>query len=57
VKDGGGATSSSCRKGIKFQDGTSSTPAVKFSFDRAVLIDDPTGIGSFFPRGPPAPAS
>ena len=28
---------------------------MKFSFDRAVLIDDPTGIGSFFPTGTAAP--
>jgi peptide/nickel transport system substrate-binding protein len=44
------------RQGIKFQDGSLfDANAVKFSFDRAVLLDDPTGIGSFFPTGTAAP--
>jgi peptide/nickel transport system substrate-binding protein len=44
------------RQGIAFQDGTPfDAAAVKFSFDRAVLLDDPTGIGSFFPTGTAAP--
>jgi peptide/nickel transport system substrate-binding protein len=44
------------REGIKFQDGAElDANAVKFSFDRAVLLDDPTGIGSFFPTGTAAP--
>jgi len=43
-------------QGIKFQDGTEfNAQAVKFSFDRAALMDDPTGIGSFFPTGTAAP--
>jgi len=44
------------RQAIKFQDGTDfNAEAVKFSFDRAALMDDPTGIGSFFPTGTAAP--
>ena len=56
VKDGGRRYIFKLRKGIKFQDGTElDANAVKFSFDRSVLIDDPTGIGSFFPTGTAAP--
>jgi peptide/nickel transport system substrate-binding protein len=56
VKDGGRRYIFKLRKGIKFQDGTElDAAAVKFSFDRAVLIDDPTGIGSFFPTGTASP--
>jgi len=41
---------------IKFQDSSAfDAEAVKFSFDRAVLLDDPTGIGSFFPTGTAGP--
>jgi len=44
------------RQGIKFQDGNAfDADAVKFTFDRAVLLDDPVGIGSFFPTGTAAP--
>ena len=44
------------RKGIKFQDGSPfDADGVKFSFDRAVLLDDPTGIGSSLPTGTAAP--
>ncbi len=54
--DGGRRYVFKLRKGIKFQDGSElDANAVKFSFDRAVLIDDPTGIGSFFPTGTAAP--
>jgi peptide/nickel transport system substrate-binding protein len=56
VKDGGRRFVFKLRKGIKFQDGTElDANAVKFSLDRSVLIDDPTGIGSFFPTGTAAP--
>ena len=56
VKDGGRRYVFKLRKGVKFQDGTElDANAVKFSLDRSVLIDDPTGIGSFFPTGTAAP--
>jgi peptide/nickel transport system substrate-binding protein len=56
AKDNGQRYVFKLRKGIKFQDGsTFDAHAVKFSFDRAVLLDDPTGIGSFFPTGSAAP--
>src|SRR5262245_36997172 len=56
VKDGGKRYLFKLRKGIKFHDGSElDAKAVKFSFDRAVLIDDPGGIGSFFPVGTAAP--
>jgi peptide/nickel transport system substrate-binding protein len=56
VKDGGRRYVFKLRKGIKFQDGGElDAAAVKFSFDRAVLLDDPGGIGSFFPTGTAAP--
>ena len=56
AKDGGRRYVFKLRKGIKFQDGTEfDANAVKFSFDRAVLIDDPAGIGSFFPTGTASP--
>jgi peptide/nickel transport system substrate-binding protein len=56
VKDNGQRYVFKLRKGIKFQDsGNFDAKAVKFSFDRAVLLDDPTGIGSFFPTGTAAP--
>lgn len=56
VKDGGSRYIFKLRRGIKFHDGSElDANAVKFSFDRAVLIDDPTGIGSFFPTGTAAP--
>ena len=58
VKDNGQRYVFKLRKGIKFQDGGNfDAKAVKFSFDRAVLLDDPTGMGSFFPTGTAAPAS
>lgn len=56
VKDNGQRYVFKLRKGIKFHDGANfDAHAVKFSFDRAVLLDDPTGIGSFFPTGAAAP--
>lgn len=56
AKDNGQRYVFKLRKGIKFQDGSVlDAHAVKFSFDRAVLLDDPTGIGSFFPTGTAAP--
>jgi peptide/nickel transport system substrate-binding protein len=56
VKDGGRRYIFKLRKGIKFHDGSElDANAVKFSFDRAVLVDDPGGIGSFFPTGTAAP--
>jgi peptide/nickel transport system substrate-binding protein len=56
VKDEGRRYVFKLRQGIKFHDGTElDANAVKFSFDRAVLQDDPTGIGSFFPTGTAAP--
>src|SRR5262249_49264189 len=56
VKDGGKRYVFKLRKGIKFHDGSEmDAKSVKWSFDRAVLIDDPTGIGSFFPTGTAAP--
>ncbi|MPZ31989.1 MAG: hypothetical protein GEV13_13480 [Rhodospirillales bacterium] len=56
AKDNGQRYVFKLRKGIKFQDGAKfDAHAVKFSFDRAVLLDDPTGIGSFFPTGTAAP--
>jgi peptide/nickel transport system substrate-binding protein len=56
VKDNGQRYVFKLRKGIKFQDGANfDAHAVKFSFDRAVLLDDPTGIGSFFPTGTATP--
>jgi peptide/nickel transport system substrate-binding protein len=56
VKDGGRRYVFKLRKGVKFHDGSElDAAAVKFSFDRAVLIDDPAGIGSFFPTGTAAP--
>ena len=56
ITDGGQRYVFKLRKGIKFQDGSAfDTNAVKFSFDRAVLLDDPIGIGSFFPTGTAAP--
>jgi len=56
VKDGGRRWVFKLRKGIKFHDGAElDANAVKFSLDRSVLLDDPTGIGSFFPTGTAAP--
>src|SRR5262245_31070581 len=56
VKDGGKRYVFKLRKGIKFHDGSElDAKTVKWSFDRAVLIDDPGGIGSFFPVGTAAP--
>jgi peptide/nickel transport system substrate-binding protein len=56
VEDDGRRYVFKLRQGIKFQDGSDfDANAVKFSFDRAVLLDDPTGIGSFFPTGTAAP--
>src|SRR5439155_20178398 len=52
VKDGGRRWVFKLRKGIKLHDGAElAANAVKFSLDRSVLRDDPTGIGSFFPTG------
>jgi ABC-type transport system substrate-binding protein len=56
VQDDGRRYVFKLRQGIKFHDGSElDANAVKFSFDRAVLLDDPTGIGSFFPTGTAAP--
>jgi peptide/nickel transport system substrate-binding protein len=56
IADGGQRYVFKLRKGIKFQDGSAfDADAVKFSFDRAVLLDDPIGIGSFFPTGTASP--
>jgi peptide/nickel transport system substrate-binding protein len=56
VEDDGRRYIFKLRQGIKFHDGSEfDANAVKFSFDRAVLLDDPTGIGSFFPTGTAAP--
>src|SRR5438309_4501383 len=56
AKDGGRRYVFKLRKGIKFHDGSElDANAVKFSVDRAALIDGPGGIGSVFPTATASP--